>query len=141
MAKSKSCSEFRCNGFNVGRARPYLDDFSAELADSGYTCLSIYAYVFAVVHFDEWLQRQGIGVEDIDEVAIRRFATHPCRCSHGRRRRKSRRYIKRVWRFVEYLASRGVVKRPPLEPTKQTTPYLVPLHSDSDRFTRRPADR
>jgi integrase/recombinase XerD len=125
MAKTKGRSEFRCKGFNVGRVNPYLDDLSAELADSGYTLLSIYAYRFAVVHFDEWLQRQGLGVEDIDEAAIRRFATHRCRCPHGRRRPKSRRYIKRVRMFVEYLASRGVVKRPPLEPTKQTIPYLA----------------
>jgi integrase/recombinase XerD len=125
MPKTKSRSEFRCKGFNVGCLNRYFDDFSAELADSGYTRLSIYAYRFAVVHFDEWLQRQGLGIEDIDEVVIRCFATHRCRCSHGRQRRKSRRYIKRVRRFVEYLASRGVVKRPPLEPTKQTMPYLA----------------
>jgi len=125
MAKTKSRTEFRCKGSNVGRVNPYLDDFSAELAESGYTRLSIYAYEFAVVHFDEWLQRQGLGVEDIDEAAIRRFATHRCHCSHGRRRRKSRRYIKRVMRFVEYLAGRRVVKEPPPEPAKQTIPYLA----------------
>jgi integrase/recombinase XerD len=122
MSKAKSRSEFRCKVFNVGRVNPYLDDFTAELADSGYARLSIYAYVFAVVHFDEWLQRQG--VDDIDEVAIKRFATHRCSCSHGRQRgRKSRRYITRVRKFVVYLASRGVVKRPPVERTKQTIPY------------------
>ena len=105
---------------------PYLDDFTGELADSGYTRLSMYAYVFAIVHFDEWLQRQGVGIADIDEVAIRRFATHRCRCSHGRRRgRQSRRYVKRVRRFVEYLASRGVMTRPRIERTKQTISYLA----------------
>jgi site-specific recombinase XerD len=93
MAKAKSQSEFRCKGFNVGHANPYLKEFLAELADSGYTRLSIYAYEFAVVHFDEWVQRQGLGVEDVDEVIIRRFATHRCRCLHGRRRRKSQRYL------------------------------------------------
>jgi len=125
MSKAKSHSEMRCVGFNTGELEQYFAEFSAKLVDSGYTPLSIYAYTFAVAHFDEWRQCQGINLETIDEVAIRRFANHRCHCSRGHQRgRKSRRYIKRVGRFVEYLRIRGVVKQVPTDRVNQPIRYL-----------------
>ena len=126
MTQTKSRSEPRCNSLESMCVIPYLHEFLTELTAAGYARLSIYAYVFAVTHFSEWPQHRGTSVGDIDETVIRRFASHRCCCSHARQHgRKSRRYIKRVRKFVQYLESRGVVKRPPLEQTKQTIPYLA----------------
>ena len=68
-------------------------------------------YEAAARHFAEWLERADIALVDVDDKAIARFAGHRCKCTGYRRhRRVSAKYVRRVRRFVHFLAQRGVVK-------------------------------
>jgi hypothetical protein len=50
-----------------------------------------------------------IAVAEIDEAVIDRFARHRCRCPGGRRTKQlSGKYVRRVRRFVAFLAKRGI---------------------------------
>lgn len=101
--------------------------FLAELSASGYTRLSIDGYAMSVAHFADWLRRKCLSVEAADEKVLARFAVHHCRCFGIRAKRHlSDSYLKRVRRFMRYLAARGVVTRMTTdEPPKSPIPYLL----------------
>lgn len=127
MRNSEWRFDAQTHGLNPSSVEPYLHDFSAELAASGYTRLSINDYAMSVAHFGDWLRRKGVSVEAADENVIRRFAVHHCRCFGVRtQKRLSGRYLKRVRRFMRHLAARGVVTWTAEEdPQESPVPYLV----------------
>jgi hypothetical protein len=63
-------------------------------------------------HLAQWLSLTKIAVADIDDAVVDRFALHRCRCP-GIRRVKgvSKKYVRRVRRFVAFLGKQGTLQR------------------------------
>jgi integrase/recombinase XerD len=127
MKNSEWRFDAEVHGLNPGSVEPYLTDFAAKLAASGYTRLSINDYAISIAHFGDWLRRKGMPVEAVDEKVLARFKIHHCCCFGIRsKKRLSGRYLKRVRRFMCHLATRGVVAWTVVEePQESQVPYLV----------------
>ena len=109
---------------------PYLDKFAAWLTSTGYAPLSVSSYLQSVAHFGTWMQYKRITLGDIDAEVVAAFGDHQCECPGGRRRKRlSRRYVARVWRFVHYLNQQGLIDVPQ-EKTKDVPPASVVEFSD-----------
>jgi hypothetical protein len=106
-----------------GCVEPHLEGFAAELISAGYAKLPVRDYVRSAAHLGRWMDLRKLGVEQLSEAAIAEFAQHECDCPLALRRgqRPAARYVKRVRRFVMYLARQRVI--PPLA---QPKPKLVP---------------
>ncbi len=65
----------------------YLTAFSEDLAQKGFTSLTINSYFNAVVHFGSWLQKQDKSIINIDLNCIGDFAKHPCNCFGARQKK------------------------------------------------------
>jgi integrase/recombinase XerD len=117
----------QARGLNPISTEPYLADFLAELAASGYARLSIDGYALSIAHFGDWLRRSCMSVESVDEKVIARFAVHRCRCFGIRtKKRLSARYLKRVRRFMCHLDALGLVKWTAVaERQESPIPYLI----------------
>lgn len=102
---------------DAGTLRPLVQEFADGLAALGHTALTTKGYRDAARHFADWLLQAGIALADVDEGCIEAFAHHRCRCPGAHRHdRLSARYIKRVRRFVQFLAGRGSVRSPDAKP-------------------------
>jgi integrase/recombinase XerD len=94
-----------------GSLRAFVVEFTNDLAGLGHTDLTVGGYEDAVRHFAEWLKRSDIALVDVDDKAVARFAGHRCKCTGNRRHRHvSAKYVRRVRRFVRFLAQRGITK-------------------------------
>jgi integrase/recombinase XerD len=94
-----------------GSLRAFVVEFTNHLAALSHTDLTMRGYEDAARHFAEWRERADIALVDVDDKAIARFAGHRCKCTGYRRHRHvSAKYVRRVRRFVRFLAQRGVVK-------------------------------
>jgi site-specific recombinase XerD len=93
-----------------GCVQQYLEGFAAELISAGYALLSIRDYVRSAAHLGRWMDSRNLGIDRIGEDVIAEFASHKCKCPFFLRggRRPSRRYVKRVRRFADYLGRHGV---------------------------------
>ncbi|MBB4264209.1 tyrosine-type recombinase/integrase [Bradyrhizobium sp. CIR3A] len=114
MAKS---SEDHCHGLrcmDAGDLAPLVTEFTRHLTVLGHTSLTVSGYDAAARHLAQWLTLSKVAVTDIDDGVTDRFARHRCRCP-GIRRLKgvSKKYVRRVRRFVEFLGERGIVQRKP----------------------------
>ena len=93
-----------------GYLQTYLDSFTKELSNKGYTNLTLQGYYGSIAHFGTWLQKRKIALEEINDCAVIKFAKHACHCYTNRRHRKiSRKYIARIQRFVEYLRQKKII--------------------------------
>jgi integrase/recombinase XerD len=98
----------RCMG--TGALGVSIKEFTCYLATLGHTPLTISSYEDGARHFADWLRRAGIALSAVDDGIIVRFAGHRCRCAGNRRNRHlSAKYVRRVRRFVRFLAERSVV--------------------------------
>ncbi len=117
-----SSSDDHCRGrqFMVaGDLAPLVAEFTRHLSQEGYTDLTVRGFDHAARHLAHWLGEAGITVAEIDEAVVARFARHRCRCPGGRRTKQlSAKYVRRVRRFVAFLAERGIApqKRTPAAP-------------------------
>ena len=94
-----------------GSLRTFVVEFTDHLAALGHTNLTVGSYEDAARHFAEWLAGSDIALADVDDKAVTCFARHRCKCTGNRRHRHvSAKYVRRVCRFVRYLAQRGVAK-------------------------------
>jgi integrase/recombinase XerD len=94
-----------------GSLQAFVVEFTNHLAGLGHTDLTLGGYEDAARHFAEWLKRSDIALVDVDDKAVARFAGHRCKCTGNRRHRHvSAKYVRRVRRFVRFLAQRGVTK-------------------------------
>jgi site-specific recombinase XerD len=95
----------------AGHLQQFIDDFAANLRAKGYAVLCVRDYIQAAEHLGRWLDGEGIELHELTSSVVDRFAGHHCHCPrsgrHGRRR--SRRYVARVRRFVAHLRSCGRV--------------------------------
>jgi hypothetical protein len=109
---SKSIEHLRTgkHRMDAGDLAPRVSEFTRHLLELGHTELTVTGYEAAARHLAQWLVLAKVAVGDIDDVVIGRFGRHRCRCP-GIRPDKgmSEKYVRRVRRFVEFLAERGSV--------------------------------
>jgi len=118
-----------------GCVQPYLEGFAAELVSASYALLPIRDYVRSAAHLGRWMDSHNMGINRLKEQVITEFARHKCECPFVGRpgRCPSRRYVRRVRRFAEYLGRLEVV--PPLAlPLSKVVPS--PLVGFHDWMTR-----
>jgi hypothetical protein len=102
----------QCMG--LGELRASIEEFRRHLTARGHTPLTVSGYGDGARHFAEWLHRAGIVAGAVDDGVILRFERHRCRCPGSRRHHHlSAKYVRRVRRFIGFLAERGVVKITP----------------------------
>ena len=58
----------------------HLRIYGAELAEAGYTPLTIKGHADSVCHFGTWCHHQGVALKQIDALTLDRFDRHRCRC-------------------------------------------------------------
>ena len=89
---------------------PYLLSFTERMRSVGFTTLTINTYSDAVCHFGTWLNINSIRPCEITLDTLDRFSTHRCECSgYGRSTFLSKKYLRRVKRFLDYLVEIKVV--------------------------------
>jgi integrase/recombinase XerD len=105
---------------DAGPFQPLVDAFVAGLQTRRHTILTICNYENSARHFVDWLCRSKIELSQIDEDVVQRFAKHRCRCPGIRRKDGvSPKYVRRVRRFIQFLADRGVLTaKAPRDPQK-----------------------
>jgi integrase/recombinase XerD len=95
---------------NAGGLAPFVERFAEYLAGLGHSRLTVNGYYDSARHFADWLCRAGITASDVSDEVIGEFARHRCQCPGGRPGRcVSLNYVRRVRRFVRFLAEHGVV--------------------------------
>ena len=92
------------------------DAFIGSLSDQGYSDSAMKDHRLLCRHLVVWLFLSGLELARIDEDAIRRFLGHDCAssCPHFRtvgKRDGSCRHRAKVRKFVDFLASEGVLER------------------------------
>jgi integrase/recombinase XerD len=94
----------------LGELTHHVGGFARELDSTGYTRLTILGYVMSIAHFATWARTRRLSVKDINEDLVSEFGTHRCRCPGSRQwQRVSRKYARRVRRFVRYLERQGII--------------------------------
>jgi integrase/recombinase XerD len=95
---------------DAGPLQPLIDAFAVELHAQRHTALTVSNYENSARHFADWLCRSKVELSQVDEDVVQRFAKHGCRCPGGRRLDSvSPKYVRRVRRFVWFLAESNVV--------------------------------
>ena len=95
---------------SAGPLQPLVDAFVAELQAHRHTSLTVSGYEYSARHFAGWLCRNNIELDQVNDDVVKRFARHRCRCPGSRRQDHiSARYVRRVRRFIQFLADRQVL--------------------------------
>jgi len=110
-----------------GCVGPYLEGFADELISASYAKLPVQDYIRSAAHLGRWMDSRKLKIQRLNEAVIAEFAQHECHCPLASRRgqRPAPRYVKRVRRFVMYLAQHGVIA-----PLAQPKPRVVPAPLD-----------
>jgi integrase/recombinase XerD len=92
-------------------AQSHIEHFVEQLSGAGYALLSTRQYVQAAAHLGRWIEVRSISWPQLTDSALSTFARHRCTCpeADGRGQKLSRRYVRRIYRFVEHLRARGLV--------------------------------
>jgi site-specific recombinase XerD len=94
----------------AGELAPWVAEFAAELGSKRHTDLTIGGYTACARHFAAWRTINNIGLDELNDQALDRFMEHRCRCGGYRQPMAiSRKYMKRIRRFLLFLAGRGVI--------------------------------
>ena len=110
MAERDSRIDFGSGFLQAKYLRKYFDDFASELGTMGYTHFTIQGYAGSIAHFGYWAQRKDLAIDDWSRDVVADFARHRCRCPGTRRsERVSKKYSKRVKRFIIYLEQQKVI--------------------------------
>lgn len=98
-----------------------LEDFSDYLFQNGYAEISARRHIRSAEHLTHWASRKGLGVNQLVDPALKRFADHLTRCRCGRYSRTKRRDILTGARlFLRYAqgADTRLIRMPgPADPT------------------------
>jgi site-specific recombinase XerD len=110
-----------------GCIQPFLQSFAERFVIGGYARLVTRDYVRAAAHFGRWMDSQHVGPRDLTDAIVARFEEHHCRCigTYLNGQRPSRKYVKRVRRFVDYLRSVGAVPSIPPPPAHTIPDVLI----------------
>lgn len=104
----------------------HLELFLQDLQRRGYKPLTVRGYADSVCHFSQWAQARRLDLGQLNDDVLSRFAKHRCRCPGGRRHGSvSRKYTRRVRRFVRYLQGAGLIVPIPDAPSTRTSAPLV----------------
>lgn len=94
----------------AGALLPFVERYSADLTQLGYRPLTISGIAASARHFAAWLNSAEISLSSVDDAVLTRFARHRCRCGGYRHQdRMSSKYVRRVRRFMKFLAEHRVV--------------------------------
>jgi site-specific recombinase XerD len=94
----------------AGDLAPLVAKYAAELAALDHTRLTVANYADPARHFAAWLRQADVALVDLDRRTLDRFARHVCRCGGSRQcEQLSRRYVRRVRRFIAFLVDRGLI--------------------------------
>ena len=100
---------------------PYLSRFTTEMMSAGFATLTIRGYSDAVRHFGTWLNENSISIRSLTPATVECFSAHHCKCPGARKKNSvSKKYARRVSRFVDYLQEIKVINfvvTPKAEPT------------------------
>jgi integrase/recombinase XerD len=100
----------RARWMDAGPLQPLVNAFAIELSAQRHTALTVSNYENSARHFAGWLCRSNVELGQVDEDIVQRFAKHRCRCPGARRQHSvSPEYVRRVRRFIRFLADRGVL--------------------------------
>jgi len=98
---------------DAGELAPLVAEFNSQLEALGHSRLTVAGYDASARHFGQWLILTKIGIAEINEAAVERFAHHRCHCPGIRHSKQvSKKYVRRARRFVGLLAERGIIQRP-----------------------------
>ncbi len=99
------------NDLSDALAQFHIEQFVEQLTAAAYAPLWIRQYVQATAHLERWLKARSIAWQQLTDSILSTFASHRCRCpdADGRGQKLSRRYVRRVHRFVEHLRAQGLV--------------------------------
>jgi integrase/recombinase XerD len=97
---------------NAGGLAPFVERFAEYLAGLGHSRLTVSGFSDSARHFADWLCRVDITAGNVSDEVIGEFARHRCQCPGGRHGKcVSPNYVRRVRRFVRFLAESGVVTK------------------------------
>ncbi len=110
----------------AGDLGPLVTAFAAELASLRHTDLTISGYTSCARHFAAWRTINNIDLDDVNDGTLDRFKEHRCRCGGYRQSLVlSRNYLKRVRRFMLFLAGRGVIPALPEAVHNSIDPHVA----------------
>ena len=110
MQKQDPNSPSRRPRLNAGALAPFVEKFAEHLTGLGHSGPTVIHLSVSARHFADWLCRTGIAASDVNDHVVDEFAHHRCQCPAGRHGRLvSPKYMRRVRRFVRFLAESGVV--------------------------------
>jgi len=108
---------------------PYIDDFSAALAEAGYSPFTIRGYLRAADHVGRWADRHRVALATWDDDILARFGRHLRRCKCIKSNKGVfRDAVAGVRLLLAHLRARGVIASAAPVPT---TSGYSPI---SDRF-------
>jgi site-specific recombinase XerD len=110
-----------------GPIQPYISGFIEGLVDQGHTLLTSRDYARAAGHLGRWMDACDLELEHLQDCHVEDFSRHRCACSHAARKGRvpSKRYVRRVLRFVDYLRQLGVVAERPRSPKPKVPAILT----------------
>lgn len=92
----------------TGPLGPYLDRFAQHLSSQGYADATGRDKLRVVAKLSQWLERQQLGLDELDEQQVTRFHQH----SPWRRRRFRRGDATTLQDLLEHLRACGVLPKP-----------------------------
>jgi integrase/recombinase XerD len=127
MRKQDPNSPSRRPRMNAGALAPFVEKFAEHLTGLGHSRLTVAGLSDSARHFANWLCRAGIAASDVADRVLDEFAHHRCHCPGGQRGRLvSPSYLRRVQRFVQFLAESGVVaSSAPAYPKPAVDPHIT----------------
>ena len=109
----------------AGELAPWVAAFATELGSLRHTALTVLGYTDCARHFGAWLAVNSIGLDEVDDRMLGRFAKHRCRCGGYRRAmRFSDQYLNRIRRFISFLVTRDVIAPPLIEAADPFDPLV-----------------
>ena len=106
------------SGRGSGASQECLEAFLDHLKEEGLSPSRVRHLRISARHFLVWLAREGITFEEIDDVVLRRFRRHDCRCPGmaGERRKMRatglRGFMTGALRLVRFLEGTGHIPHP-----------------------------
>jgi hypothetical protein len=73
----------RSHRMKPGSVAQHLNGFATELAELGYTSLTINDFLISAIHFGSWLAISGRSLDDVGELTVFTFGAHRCKWSWG----------------------------------------------------------
>jgi len=87
--------------------------FVCQLQSLGHTELTVSGYHDCARHFVRWLAQSAVAIDAVNGDVVARFARHRCKWAGNRwHKRPSYKYMRRVNRFVRFLADQGITEPP-----------------------------